>query len=353
MSENIKFSIVIPIYNRENNLNNCIKDIISQQYNNIEIILVNDASSDSSGKMCDSFANTYKNIKVIHHTKNKGASTSRNDGLEIATGDYILFLDSDDRYEPTLLHKLEHTIVESNPDIVVYSLLEEYYNEKQEQIYSYAHSRPNSILTDRIKIGKEIAQLEKETMYGYPWNKAYKLSYLIEHNVRFKAIDHVEDILFNIDAFDNISKLVVLEDKLYHYVNQVSNRLTDKYLPNYFELQKTRIIEFYKQQENFKTLDKNTLSIISGEYFRWLLSAVEREYDHKTSKDKIKDLLETEFSSSLFNELQKNFHCSKKLKILYKPLINKNAKETLLYVRLISNVKRRIPNLFSKLKQNR
>ena len=93
---NILFSIVVPIYNSEKYLTRCIESVQRQQFKNFEIILVEDKSTDASNKICNLFLKQYKNIKLIKHNKRYGVSVSRNDGINAATGKYIIFIDSDD-----------------------------------------------------------------------------------------------------------------------------------------------------------------------------------------------------------------------------------------------------------------
>ena len=90
-----KYSIIVPAYNVENYLEQCINSILVQSFNNYEIIIVNDGSTDKTGKICDNFASKNKQIKIIHK-KNGGLSSARNTGLEFASGEYNIFLDSDD-----------------------------------------------------------------------------------------------------------------------------------------------------------------------------------------------------------------------------------------------------------------
>ena len=132
--EKIKFSIVIPVYNRVDKIDKCIQNVLSQDYNNFELILINDASCDGTDAICDRYSDRYENIITIHNKRNLGPGLTRNEGLKNANGDYILFLDSDDTYDSNLLSTVYKGIIgddeESprNPDIVVYSLWEEYYN---------------------------------------------------------------------------------------------------------------------------------------------------------------------------------------------------------------------------------
>ena len=111
-------SVIIPVYNAEKTLTRCVNSILSQSYNNIEVILVNDGSSDNSGTICDHFSVDNERIKVIH-TQNSGASAARNIGVNAAEGDFIAFADSDDYTDPLWLEHLMDLIKRKNTDISV------------------------------------------------------------------------------------------------------------------------------------------------------------------------------------------------------------------------------------------
>lgn len=353
MNDNIRFSVAIPVYNRVNILTRCIENVLAQDYSNFELILVDDNSKDLSGKICDDYANKYENISVYHNEKNLGPGPSRNVALSKATGDYIIFLDCDDKYDYSLLSTVVGKITGVNPDILVYSLWEEYYNEKGNIIYKYSHSLPSSVLDKPEKIHKMIMMLEEETMLGYPWNKAYSLKYLRKSDITFPDIEHIEDILFNIEAFENVTKLVVLEDKLYHYCNEAHNRLTDKNLPNYFELQKKRITYLLALQERLGSLDDYGYYVLAGEYFRWLLSAVERKTNQGEDDTHVRSFLAKEYNSMLYLTLRSHLRVSPKLMLLYKPMLERDTKKTVKIAKYVSKVKHSFPALFSILKQNR
>ena len=113
-----KITVIIPVYNVEKYLKEAIEATINQTYKNLEIILVDDGSTDSSGKICDEYAKKDNRIKVIHQ-ENRGMSGARNVGLECATGKYIMFSDSDDTFELNACEKLYNFIEKTNADYVV------------------------------------------------------------------------------------------------------------------------------------------------------------------------------------------------------------------------------------------
>ena len=113
-----RISVIIPVYNTENWLRECVESVLSQTYQNLEILLIDDGSTDSSSILCDSYAQTYEQVKVYHQI-NQGLSAARNTGLDMATGSYIFFLDSDDFLETDALEIMYRTLMEQNADLVI------------------------------------------------------------------------------------------------------------------------------------------------------------------------------------------------------------------------------------------
>ena len=102
----MKYSLIVPLYNRQDTIRACLDSLLVQEEQDYEIIIVNDGSTDTSGEIADEYANKFNNIKVIHK-ENGGLSSARNAGIEVACGNYLLFPDSDDEYKPNLLNYLD------------------------------------------------------------------------------------------------------------------------------------------------------------------------------------------------------------------------------------------------------
>lgn len=130
----IKISVIIPVYNVEKYLTQCINSVISQSYRNLEIILIDDGSSDNSSQMCDDFARQDSRIKVIHKI-NGGLSSARNAGIKIATGDYLLFLDSDDYWDSVdAMKECAEVCTKSHPDVVMFGYKKFYQIESRTEV---------------------------------------------------------------------------------------------------------------------------------------------------------------------------------------------------------------------------
>ena len=143
-------SIITPVYNSERWLDKCINSVQSQTYKNFELILVNDGSTDNSGEICNKYADKDDRIKVIH-TINQGVSSARNQGLELARGDYICFLDSDDAFKENLCEIISNTFDKNDIDIIIFG----YENTSKEQILpSFNNGKIENLIKDLDKYKK-------------------------------------------------------------------------------------------------------------------------------------------------------------------------------------------------------
>lgn len=179
----MKISVIIPVYNSQKYLPECIESIRKQTYQNLEILLIDDGSKDESGKICDEYAEKDKRIHVIHQ-KNSGTSAARNTGLKHATGDYVMFMDNDDYWKGKhSLEKLVQQLKESEPDVLMFSSIS-YWQNRQEYV-----EPKQTCKRENIK-GKSRAEvlsclIEKGLLYRAVWVKVIKKSLILEKNLFF------------------------------------------------------------------------------------------------------------------------------------------------------------------------
>ncbi len=211
-----KISIIVPIYNVEKYLNQCIDSIINQTYKNLEIILVDDGSPDNCPKICDDYQKKDNRIKVIHK-QNGGLSDARNAGLEIATGDYIGFVDSDDYIAPDMYEKLLLLAESKDCEIAVCGFI---------KVTSKAMQNKNIALGIKV-LTKEQALYElmcEETFEDYAWNKLYKKELFKETNIRYPKGMAFEDTFTTYKLFLASNRVVVTESPLYYYrINRIGS----------------------------------------------------------------------------------------------------------------------------------
>lgn len=220
-------SIIVPAYNCIKSLEYCVGSIRQQTYTNFELILVDDGSTDSSGKLCDRFAAEDDRIRVIHKP-NGGVSSARNAGINAVTGEYITFCDSDDYLEPDYLETLVQA-AEANPDCghiwCCFQTVTGYQKENAAPNYTYAKSLLRYTL-------QEYMSLHEMWLDAEPWNKLYRTDIVQTAKVRFpEDLSLGEDWLFNlayIDASAN-EKIVVVTEPLYNYIRGNDESLDSKY----------------------------------------------------------------------------------------------------------------------------
>lgn len=204
-------SVIIPVYNTESYLSRCIDSVIQQANISLEIILVDDGSTDSSPDICDTYAREHNNIKVFH-IQNCGCGMARTEGFKHASGSYVTFTDSDDKMEPFMLQKMVTAGYENNADIVCcnYKEIDEY-GKVTPQVYS----NKQYILNHEEGL---IHFYSKDKIFSQVWTKIYKRKFLIENNIENDSrvlLD--EDIIFNIKAFSAAQITVIIDEPLYEY----------------------------------------------------------------------------------------------------------------------------------------
>ena len=203
-------SIIIPIYNVEEYLQDCLNSLINQTYRKIEIILIDDGSTDRSSNIYSQFL-TYTNIKVIKQ-KNQGVSNARNNGIKVAKGEYIIFIDPDDIVSDRFVEILVATIEKSNTDLVYSG----YSNELENVLYLSGNDKNNL----KIKSAKYVENKILKNTYvdGYVWNKIFKSKIIHENNIKFPdKITIWEDLYFVIKYIKKCKSIAFISNKLYFY----------------------------------------------------------------------------------------------------------------------------------------
>lgn len=205
-------SVVIPVYNVEQYLNECVDSVLDQTYSDYEIILVDDGSTDNSGKLCDDYLSVDNRIKVIHR-ENGGLSAARNTGMDAATGDYIYFLDSDDYIESVTLERLVHTAKTDDADIVFFDGYV-FYTDCEDDGTTYEYSRHDHYQTDTGRKVLEKLLINEEYRTAVPLT-FYNTKYLQKNNIRFyEGILH-EDELFTFQTFNADGIVAHCHEELY------------------------------------------------------------------------------------------------------------------------------------------
>lgn len=253
-------SIIVPVYNVEQYLRRCIESICSQTYRNIEIFLIDDGSTDSSGKICDEYAIKDGRIKVIHQ-ENSGVSASRNKALDIAEGSFIMFIDSDDWIHYQMIEILYNNILKSGSDISVCNIectesfkKDKFIDGENMPYLMYSNVEAiNNLLTSRYGI-----------FWGSVWCKLYKKE--LFENIRFPyGQQYGEDTWIAYHVYDACNKISFIDFKLYYYFTNGSGAMNKQYsierLSAYYTI---KYMFFYIKDKEYKELYTVAYNLMLG-----------------------------------------------------------------------------------------
>lgn len=296
-----KISVIIPVYNVSDYLERCLNSVINQTYNNLEIILVNDGSTDNSGAICDEFANKYNIIKVIHK-KNGGLSDARNVGLKIATGKYIAFLDSDDWIDLDYYEKLYSKMIEYDSDISIIGFFWAQDNNFNKSPF---------YLEDKIFTSDEaINELVKdELLTSHVWNKLFKRE--LWNDIEFPYRKSYEDVFVMHKVFAKANKIAIISDFKHYYFmrnDSIIHTQSTKNLIDEFLAFKTRYDDLKDSYPHIKNYMVNSMfNPIMKMYCLY----------HLTNEEKKKYKFEVQQINSILKNREIKKYLSKKRKLFF------------------------------------
>lgn len=254
-------SIILPIYNTCDILKNTFLSIVSQSYDNIELIMIDDGSELKTAKLVDQLALTDDRVKVIHK-KNEGTCCARNLGLKIAKGDYITFCDHDDEFDKDLILSEILAAIKNNYDMVVVG--KKYiYEDKKEKNYSFNHESQNH-RDSQILFYKLISNQTASTV----WNILYKRSVINGVYFDEKMKKGQEDIAFNLQVADRIQSIKSIDKCLYyHYIRNNMSTSASLHYETLIDMQSNICVLANKLNSNLN-IDSNSIAQFQGELLR-------------------------------------------------------------------------------------
>lgn len=324
---NALISIVIPVYNVEKYIRKCLDTVISQTYSNLEIIIVNDGSPDNSKKICEEYKNKDARIKIINQ-ENGGLSSARNTGIDVATGEYIAFIDSDDFLDENFIKKMYDEVSVNDSDIICCDF---YYIDEDNRKWIRTNKEnkcySNMEAIDDIIIGKQYTEI-------MTWNKLYRLKLFIDNNIRFPLGKLNEDNFTTYKLYYYANKISLINDRLYYYLQR-----TNSIMNSTFNIKRLDILQVINESRNFfkdKDIDLND-KIDCYEL------AIHLNLLNKMIRDKFNDIEKIKLVESIYKNRKKymaNKYISTTLK-LGVVLIGKNAKLYEILLTMKDNIKNR------------
>ena len=250
-------SVVVPVYNVEGYLQRCVDSILSQTYKNLEIILVDDGSPDNSGELCDKFAKSDSRIRVIHK-ENAGQGLARNDGMNLATGQYITFVDSDDWIGLDHIENLYTNMKKHQGDVVLGNHTRACANgqriEKKISLNKKTYEDEEIINNIVIRlIGADLSSPKDVMINSSVSMNLYSMELIRKHNIQFvsERFAVAEDFYFNVDYLYHCKRVVYCEDEFGYFYYENFQSTCEKYNPqrfqrtlNYFDLIRKRVEDY-------------------------------------------------------------------------------------------------------------
>ncbi|MGN9066977.1 glycosyltransferase family 2 protein [Ligilactobacillus agilis] len=334
-----KITVIVPVYNVEQYLDRCVNSILNQTYRNLEIILLDDGSTDNSGKLCDS----YKDERiVVVHKKNEGLGLTRNVGIKKATGKYIVFIDSDDYIDTTMIENLYLDLKKNNADTCIGGFKRIYKDRVVNSVNPYAGKivEKNEILTSVLskmfgKSGNNNDYLEMSV-----WKVLFSRDIIVRNRIFFPSEREFisEDIIFDTEYYSNANRVYMSSDVGYNYCDN-EGTLTTRYNPNRFELQEKLYLELDARAkklgiyENVKARIDTTLVAIA----RYSIK-LEQKFSKQNGRRKAFSNIKRICNNSTLEKvlLDYNLEESKKSKVVNDLIKNKNY-HLLWYTMLLKN----------------
>lgn len=309
-------SIIIPIYKAEKYIEKCVRQVMDQTYQNLEIILVDDGSPDKCGLICDEIALTDARVRVIHK-ENGGAATARNAGLDVMKGQYVAFVDADDYMETNYIEVLYRTLSENNTQVSICGfkavdergktvIIDSLHDKSVFQSEEAFKERKNIV---EVFTGNEIIlqDLRGHWEHVAPWGKLYQADLFV--GVRYPKWPAYEDEHVFIHVFDKVEKAATCKEKLYYYVQHAGSLMNSAYS----EKQRSTTMKMWKERIDYyddnipkhKELRNCVLQAFVA-WNVWFLSL----YAHEMTKEQ---------KDELKKEIRKYFWCLLKTPHLYSP----------------------------------
>lgn len=333
INKNNIISIIVPIYNIENHLRKCVDSLLEQSYKNIEIVLVDDGSTDLSSEICDIYSKKDKRVKVIHK-KNGGLSSARNVGLDNCNGNYVMFVDGDDWIDRECCQIINRILDGYNYDVILFPYIREYKNKSIERKlfttsieffgvdFTKLYSRIIGLINDDMKNPEMLDSLSTA------WGKVFKKKCISKPFVDTKIIG-TEDLLFNVSNLKNMSSAYYTDGTYYHY-----NKLNDISLTKGFSLEKYKknkvllgyIYNEIKYNDNFEDrLNRlNTRRVMS--IFNFIYTICSSNLNVLKKYFYIKIIIKDDYNTKYYNHFKSQLkYMPVKWKGLYFLVLNKQS----------------------------
>lgn len=351
--ENIKVSVIMPVYNVEQYVGRAIESVQKQTLKDFEFLIVDDGTKDSSGEICDRYAEADERIHVIHK-ENGGAPSARNVAIDLAKGKYMYFMDSDDWAEPTMLEDMYNLAEKCSAELVVAGFyIDTFYSDTE--FVSDKRSQPDQIFKSQREFRENAYKLFDCNLLYTPWNKLYLSAYIRKHELKFPQT-FWDDFPFNLSVVRDVEKVAVTSKCYYHFIRARAESETAKYRSDMYEKREEEHEWMLRMYRYWDVSDAESIEMIQRRYIERVVGCIENltntgcQLSNKEKKQEIKKII---CSSKVRTALQISRPRSTMMKFVLLPIKWKWTGLVYLEGCYISKVKSSNVKKFAVLKANR
>ena len=266
----ITLTVIVPCYNGEKTLTRAVDSLLKQTMKDFEVLIINDGSKDGSGAIADAFALKDPRVRVIHKPVNEGLSAGRNTGMKEACGRYLTFLDCDDWLDPDMYRRMLE--IGDGADLIVTGAWHDVWNpDGTTAVTTQDATGEDAVCDNRSDILDWAARLDEKRLFAYTWNKLYRRAFLEESCAAFEKQTLIEDFLFNCCVWKNVKRLAMVDGCYYHYVKWSNEALTQRYIPDYFQIMDRRYTSIRSLLENHGALTEPNRRILGNMHIKHII----------------------------------------------------------------------------------
>lgn len=350
-------SIVVPVYNGAPYIEDSVRMIKAQTYGALEVLYVNDGSSDNSAEVCERAFAGDERFRLINKA-NGGTAQTRNVGLDAARGKYIMFLDVDDEYHPELVAELARTMETEQVDMAVCAFHFKVLASKAgEEDYLELKKWPASVYRDFSEMRKDYIALWDSDIFSMIWHKMFRVATLRREGIRFRD-GHVysEDGVFNRAFLAKVQNVAFIENCLYDYVRDRPGATTVVYRENLFDIRRSDYLDFIQHFQGLDFWNEQSREYTSRQFVERVANCIENVFhaeNRRTEREKYRKIKEM-IGHPDVREAVKYARCrSLKMRIFVLPIRWNWAAGAYIMGRLIYTIRKADPQLFHKLKERR
>lgn len=349
------FSVLMPVYNSQKFLRRAIDSVLNQSFQDFELIVVDDCSTDGSIDILQEYQQQDKRVIVAKTKANLGVANARNEGMKLVKGRFLTFVDSDDYIEPDLFLKVKEKIDSTGAQLIKYSVVEQYYDARQNLIGKKEVCLKDEVFNSITDIRNAILPMEKLPLFGYLWNSFYDLKTITKDLWNFDTHMYVnEDFVMNMRLIDRVNIMACMSYVGYHYERRINNSLSTRKNGQYYECSKAKVEILLKKYAEWNLLTTSNKADIYWLYIRIVYSTICRWLDnapYRTVMNKVDQIYhDTIFESFCEADDISTFYNGKE-RVMYLFLRNKRTLSILFLCRGISFVKKYFQVFFAKIKE--